>query len=625
VSLPGLTSGKVNKVAPQDEVTVVQMQMQLQHAKQPKNMKRRAFSMGSVIGILPYETCDTNLARHESRFPANRVLISKDTEKEWYVLRHNSRIIDVIHVIVSLCALWNVMEIPVDIAFQYAMIYTYGNTVDIVTDVVVWIYFVVLFFVTVITHQDIELTALSRIAAYRLSSKSFWIDVLTSLPYEYIWSGFDLTTPYSIQESYPAETADHVMHSLLRLPKILRAANILRTVFGARQHSSLVWKLIQMILIYLIVVHFLACGLYFVGMYQLGADHPRGRVRWVDLSGLSLPDTPMMYRYTLSLYWSLMVITSTGFGDITAVSLNEKMFMIFCLSCTVTTSALLFGGLFSIVEKMDAQNAAKQNYKEELMTYLELEKMDKTIVGALLDNTEMYLTDEFVQSTTIFERTPTLFKKRVCCSVYLDSLSTFALTNSLSEKCCIALCSIIKIEVACAGEILSVAGDIQTQLYLIMRGSVAVTDSERGIHYGVLNHGGFFGELALMSGETVPKCKAPALQARENCTFATMSRAQLKKVLLQFPMDASFLQSVAVCRARIFKHNSLPPMEVHESRAFFLMNVIAAIGGSSSQQANDRDSIEKFESEPELLARRSRTLKRSSIQKYDSEQCTKSY
>jgi hypothetical protein len=128
-----------------------------------------------------------------------------------------------------------------------------------------------------------------------------------------------------------------------------------------------------------------------------------------------------------------------------------------------------------------------------------------------------------------------------------------------------------------------------------------------------------------MSGETVPKCKAPALQARENCTFATMSRAQLKKVLLQFPMDASFLQSVAVCRARIFKHNSLPPMEVHESRAFFLMNVIAAIGGSSSQQANDRDSIEKFESEPELLARRSRTLKRSSIQKYDSEQCTKSY
>jgi hypothetical protein len=583
-----------------------------------KTELHRAFRMGSVIDFLPLNT----YSLRNGSGPRNKLCISKHAAKEWYIIRCNSWIVDTMNAIVALCALWNLMEVPVSIAFQYSMVYTYGTSINLVVDLIVWMYIVSLFFVTVITSNDIELTEFKEIASHRAASKSVWIDVLTSLPYEFVWSGSRIETPQSILESYPADVAAHVMIQLLRLPKILRAANTLRSAFDARQATSLIWSLIKMILIYLIVVHFLACGLYFVGMYQVGPDHPNGRDRWVDLTGLSRSETTMVYRYALSLYWSLIVITSTGFGDITAVTLNEKMFMIFCLSWTVTTSALLFSGLFSIIEQLDAQNAAKQTYKEELMTYLELEKVDKSIVGNLLDNTEMFLAEEFVASSIIVERTPLLFQNRVHRAVFLDALSSFALTNTLSEKCRHALCSIIKIEVACVDEVLSDVGDIQTQLYMIMRGAVTASDPEKGIEYGVLRRGGFFGELAIMSGEHLSKCRAPFLKASANCSFATMSRSQLRKVLGEFPDDALMLEKVAVCRARMFKHNALPPLDAHERSLLFLMNVIAAIGSSNPNAGGDLQSqaIEaKFEanavlesSEPHILARRFRAPKKLS-------------
>ena len=142
------------------------------------------------------------------------------------------------------------MEVPVDIAFQYSMVYSYGTSFDIVVDVLVWLYIALLFFVTVITSNDIELTDLKDIAAYRVASKSVWVDVLTSLPYEFMWSSLNLDAPQTLRESYAADVSTHVMIQLLRLPKILRAANTLRSTLNARQATSLIWSLIKLILIY---------------------------------------------------------------------------------------------------------------------------------------------------------------------------------------------------------------------------------------------------------------------------------------------------------------------------------------------------------------------------------------
>jgi hypothetical protein len=569
-------------------------------------LMQRAFRLGSIVGIFPVQN---NTAVLNSEVPRDKIYISKVAAKDWYIIRQSSWIVGILHTVAALCALWNLAIVPVDIAFQYSMLYSYGTSLDLACDVFIWVYIAALFFVTVVTYNDIELTDLKSIFMHRISSKSIWIDVLTSLPYEFMWVSSQMGTPQSIEESYPPDVAAHVMIQLLRLPKILRAANTLRFTFSSRQESSLVWSLINMILIYMIVVHFLACGLYFVGMYQVGPDHPRGFVRWVDLSGLSRLETPVMYRYTLSLYWSLIVITGTGFGDITAVTINEKMFMIFCLSCTVTTSALLFSGLFSIIEQLDAQSAAKQAYKEELMTYLELERVEKSIVGPLLDNTELYLAEEFIQSSIIFEKTPSLFQTRVYRAVYLEALSSFALTSTLSEKCRHALCCMIKIEVACIDEVLSEVGDVQTQLYLILRGSVLASDPQKGIEYGLLKRGGFFGEMVMMSDENVAKCRAPHLKAQENCCFATISRLQLKHVLREFPDDSTILNKIAICRARIFKHNALPPLDAHESGALFLMNVISTIASSTSQKGG---SPTLRDSESSLWSRKNRTSSRPS-------------
>ena len=85
--------------------------------------------------------------------------------------------------------------------------------------------------------------------------------------------------------------------------------------------------LIKLICFILLVTHYMACVWHYIGSLEGNG--------WINLFGFE--DTEWKTRYIASLYWSTITTLTVGYGDITAVTDLERVFVIIAsmLACGV--------------------------------------------------------------------------------------------------------------------------------------------------------------------------------------------------------------------------------------------------------------------------------------------------
>ena len=94
-------------------------------------------------------------------------------------------------------------------------------------------------------------------------------------------------------------------------------------------------RLMRVLLMTMLVAHIGACCMHFLGAFD-GFYYMDG---W--LVAYSYEDEDLLTRYVYSLYWSITIVTTVGYGDITPKTKKERMFGIMYF--------ILAGGLFSVI------------------------------------------------------------------------------------------------------------------------------------------------------------------------------------------------------------------------------------------------------------------------------------
>ena len=96
-----------------------------------------------------------------------------------------------------------------------------------------------------------------------------------------------------------------------------------------------------------VISHFLACLWYIVGT---NAGH---EVSWVDV--YNHIENDWMSKYLNSLYWSLVTMSTVGYGDIVPQNQTEKGFCIFTILVGFTLFGFTMGSFGDIIRKMNAK------------------------------------------------------------------------------------------------------------------------------------------------------------------------------------------------------------------------------------------------------------------------------
>lgn len=136
---------------------------------------------------------------------------------------------------------------------------------------------------------------------------------------------------------------------LLRMLRLWRLGQLLSHFQNVTGFSFSWLNLTEFILVSLLVLHWISCLWLAIGL--------RNEESWLSTAQENLTffnaKQSRINVYLLSLYWSVTVLTSVGFGDITPESRSEFVCALFCMGVGGAVWAYILGNVCGMVQQLD--------------------------------------------------------------------------------------------------------------------------------------------------------------------------------------------------------------------------------------------------------------------------------
>jgi potassium voltage-gated channel Eag-related subfamily H protein 7 len=179
----------------------------------------------------------------------------------------------------------------------------------------------------------------------------FFIDFISILPFDSLGELFGSDDPSQMKIARTIR--------LLRLLKLLRLIRGMR-IFDRWQDSVNVTyatkSLTKFFLLLLTVVHWMACALRLLPDLFEYIDSDGNPISWMtrgEMGGQMVHQGSPSRQYALAMYWSSMTLTTIGYGDVSATTDAEAVFMSVCMLVASALYAYSIGEVTNIVTAMD--------------------------------------------------------------------------------------------------------------------------------------------------------------------------------------------------------------------------------------------------------------------------------
>jgi len=131
-------------------------------------------------------------------------------------------------------------------------------------------------------------------------------------------------------------------------------------------------RLIFLSLLFFVLEHVVACIWIFIANFN-----PGDKDNWIYQKGFS--DTGGLELYVTSFYFTTTTILTVGYGDITAISLSEKLLCIVLMIIGVISFSFATGALSSIISNYDSSEALLNEKISKLNSIQSTYKIDNTL------------------------------------------------------------------------------------------------------------------------------------------------------------------------------------------------------------------------------------------------------
>eukprot|EP00892_Ulva_mutabilis_P007395 jgi/Ulvmu1/5027/UM021_0044.1 len=344
---------------------------------------------------------------------------------------------------------------------------------------------------------------------------TYWMgyDVLTSLPWE-------LLLPHVIGKTWITETTEVAM--AVPLIQVFRYLTIARrrSLFSI---SSLHMKysqrnMLSFVLLALLVSHWMACA----WMLQAAVYHAWfGDLEstWLAKAGVDLDADSLQSRYIQAMYFSITIMATIGFGDITPSNGYERML---CIAAMVLGTWCYAYCITQLVEQVANWHNADVRFKAHqdlLMEYMAARNLPLSLQKRLLmfhDFQRKHAAVFYKESDILDELTPRL-RAEVTNFANQDTvqlLKKMKLFEGMDESIVTKLIISLKSSFLPPNEIVCVAGEIGRHLYIIRKGIFEVSKDGRVL--ALMTEGESFGETVLYHE-----------RAKRTATIITRSYCQL--------------------------------------------------------------------------------------------------